>query len=420
MSSSPVGKKRVFCSSRYEHKLKKMRHASKSSCTTCSKIDKPKNHETYVSSWTMENAEALGLFYDKNICDISYFYEIFSAYKGRNRYGFIYPLEGASKTLIDSLVDQINGMINKHGVEMATGWDWTVAADWPFVWRKCCDAIKILSETCRPTVSDGEHIRSYAGLISFYRTLKEHVQEEMWRSNSYTPSEIPKEAYSELFSKFLEIFLLLPRRGGFRKSVMMIKDSTLTSTPDLHLTLPTYSAPSLFVINVVKAKICSLSDCEMFDIHQAVDNVILGQHAGELLLEFQHSCFRDLQAVFGILCIKTSVIFTCLKISTEHYKYIKDYGEDVVLKEMDVDSSSDLVENSSLEEENEYAVKFCNTKDAKLSRFEKTTDKKHSNKSGRIFYTKPFNYLVSSDRREIMEFLFWIGINCERVAVSKV
>lgn len=35
-------------------------------------------------------------------------------------------------------------------------------------------------------------------------------------------------------------------------------------------------------------------------------------------------------------------------------------------------------------------------------------------KSGSIFYTKPYNYLVSKDRRQIIDFLFWIGINFRR------
>lgn len=34
--------------------------------------------------------------------------------------------------------------------------------------------------------------------------------------------------------------------------------------------------------------------------------------------------------------------------------------------------------------------------------------------SGAVFYTKPYNYLVSRDRRQIMDFLFWIGINFRR------
>lgn len=41
-----------------------------------------------------------------------------------------------------------------------------------------------------------------------------------------------------------------------------------------------------------------------------------------------------------------------------------------------------------------------------------------SRQSGTIFYTKPYNYLISKERRDIMEFLFWLGINCERINVS--
>ena len=58
---------------------------------------------------------------------------------------------------------------------------------------------------------------------------------------------------------------------------------------------------------LLQIKKYALASCLPFNIHQALDNQLLGQHAGELLLEFQLSGFRDFQAVFGIICMQTTV-----------------------------------------------------------------------------------------------------------------
>ncbi|XP_061167085.1 uncharacterized protein LOC133175945 [Saccostrea echinata] len=410
-------KKRGGCLSK-DDGAKKKKQSSRSSDTDYNWESKSHKRKTHVSSWTKERAETYGLFYEKKASNFSEFYDLFSSCKGKSRYGFIYPLEGEEKKLLESLVEQTDKMIEKHGVEMETGWEWTVAADWPFVWTKCCDAVRVLNESCRPAVYSGNHIRCYAALVNFYMALKDYVQEEIWRSNSCTPSDVPEGTYTELCAKFFEIFLLMSRRGEFRKSVMIIKDIPTSSIPDLRLTLSTSSPPSLFVVEVVEIKKSALASCVPFNIHQALDNRVLGQHAGELLLDFQLSVFRDLQAVFGIICMQTTLIFTCLKISTKHYQFIHDFGEDVVIKGMEVDDSSDLIKSKSDDEDekDEYYKKTDHEKETTAS-----TDpnlKRDCRKSGTIFYTKPYNYLISKDRKEMMEFLFWIGINCERVTVS--
>ena len=53
------------------------------------------------------------------------------------------------------------------------------------------------------------------------------------------------------FKKYNE-FCLIYRRGEFRKSVMMIKDSPTSSTPDLRMSLSTSPPPSLVVVDVVE------------------------------------------------------------------------------------------------------------------------------------------------------------------------
>ena len=42
-----------------------------------------------------------------------------------------------------------------------------------------------------------------------------------------------------------------------------------------------------------------------FFIDSHVDDGVLGKHAGQLLLERRHSCFRP--CVMGVLCVKTEV-----------------------------------------------------------------------------------------------------------------
>lgn len=396
--------------------------------TTSSDTDywdsKPSTKKTHTSSWTKEMAEGYGLFYEKDASGFTDFYDLFGSCKGKSRYGFIYPLNGEDKKLLDSLVEQTDEMIEKYGVEMETGWEWTVAADWPFVWTKCCDAVRVLNEVGRPSVYSGNHMRCYAALVNFYKALKYYVQEEMWRSSSCTQSDVPEGTYTELCSKFFEIFLLTSRKGEFRKSVMMIKDIPTSSIPDLRLTLSTFSLPSLFVVDVVEIKKSAFAKSVPFNIHQVLDNRVLGQHAGELLLDFQLSVFRDLDAVFGIICMQTSLIFTCLKITTKHYQYIHDFGEDVVIKGMKVDDSSGLIKSISDEEdekgENKNYEKSRQHQEKKTSASPDSTMEKDLRKSGTIFYTKPYNYLISKDRKDLMEFLFWIGINCEKITVSSI
>lgn len=135
--------------------IKEIKQSSRSSDTDYSWESKEHNKKTHVSSWTKERAETYGLFYENKASDFSEFYDLFCSCNGRSRYGFIYPLEGEEKQMLDSLVEQTDRMMEGHGVEMETGWEWGVAADWPYVWTKCCDAVKVLIETYRPAVNSG-------------------------------------------------------------------------------------------------------------------------------------------------------------------------------------------------------------------------------------------------------------------------
>ena len=50
-----------------------------------------------------------------------------------------------------------------------------------------------------------------------------------------------------------------------------------------------------------------LDDKDVFHITRAVNHKVLGQHAGELLLDLRTSFLADIGAMFGVLCMKTVV-----------------------------------------------------------------------------------------------------------------
>lgn len=146
--SSPPSRERkkrdgVFCKN---EGVKSRRQSSKSSDTDYNWESKKSEKQTQISNWTKEKAEAYGLFYEKEASTFSDFYDLFSQCGGESRYGFIYPLDGEEKTMLDSLISQINEIIEKHGVEMKTDWDWAVTADWPYVFTKCRNTVKILTQ----------------------------------------------------------------------------------------------------------------------------------------------------------------------------------------------------------------------------------------------------------------------------------
>lgn len=58
-----------------------------------------------------------------------------------------------------------------------------------------------------------------------------------------------------------------------------------------------------------------------FHITEAVQHRVLEQHASQLLLDFKMSVFADIGAIFGIICMRTSVCILhsiCYNYSTSH------------------------------------------------------------------------------------------------------
>lgn len=97
-----------------------------------------------------------------------------------------------------------------------------------------------------------------------------------------------------------------------------------------------------------------------------------------------------------------------------HYANIQQYGTDLVYREIKGDNSFHMLKDESEEREEDFNYK--KSKRRKVMSENATVDEtdNEARNSGAIFYTKPYNYLVSRDRRQIMDFLFWIGINFRR------
>lgn len=127
------------------------------------------------------------------------------------------------------------------------------------------------------------------------------------------------------------------------------------------------------------------------------------------------------------------LIFTCLKMSWKHYESIKMYGEDVTIKGMTFDEEEEEEEEEDEKEDEEqeekeiketientlskskthqvHSVNTSGNLDPKI--VERKEVSKNEKRSGTIFYTRPYNYLIKDDRNQIKEFLFWLWVQVE-------
>lgn len=110
--------------------------------------------------------------------------------------------------------------------------------------------------------------------------------------------------------------------------------------------------------------------------------------------------------------------------SWKHYESIKKYGEDITIKGMtfddidgdDTDEGEEgeecKKEESEMEKEGKRKNKVKELEQLKAAGNQGKEDTT-KDRSGTIFYTRPYNFLVKDDRKQIMEFLFWLGVQLE-------
>jgi hypothetical protein len=143
-----------LCSVKRKHKqqVQKKRHRSCAdsdpSWRPIGSEDEEKGKLRSVSSWTLSRVKDYGLYYENKASPFSDFYDLFESCHGKSAHGFIFPLEGEEKNLLDTLVKHTNKMIDKYGVEKEADdmWDQRMSFRFDLVSKKkeCVEAVNNL------------------------------------------------------------------------------------------------------------------------------------------------------------------------------------------------------------------------------------------------------------------------------------
>ncbi|XP_062613969.1 uncharacterized protein LOC134275714 [Saccostrea cucullata] len=159
--------------------------------------------------------------------------------------------------------------------------------------------------------------------------------------------------------------MLSPQPGKSNKRNQVLGGVPITSIPDLRVVCYGQFPLTLGVVTVKEEKLTMPCDLDVYSAEEIPADA-LGQHAGEMLLEYEYSLFEE--AVFGILCFRTKLIFTFLKLSDEHFHSILNHKD-----------HCDICARSI------------------------------------IYYTRPYDYLIREQREAILELLFWLGLQTSSI-----
>uniref|UniRef100_K1RUW6 Uncharacterized protein n=1 Tax=Magallana gigas TaxID=29159 RepID=K1RUW6_MAGGI len=275
------------------------------------------------------------------------------------------------RKVVESLADQVDSL-DRPGITFREGEKSRTWITYRRILQKCDETLQSVDvHLNNPPMNSKLLVLSQAALHRFYMGLREFLIESDQILAKEKP--IPKHLYTNLCSKFMEVFLLNVRSGLLESSGMTIKGVKSSSDPDLRATVPVSSfgrISSVLVINVeegrsthsahyyTKKTIRAINTCQdvfftlsfqnyqnrgefsmilcifcgkpsfislqmkpdykhrvpagPFQITEAVQHRVLEQHASQLLLDFKMSVFADIGAIFGIICMRTS----CMDIDT--------------------------------------------------------------------------------------------------------
>lgn len=215
----------------------------------------------------------------------------------------------------------------------------------------------------RDTLHFQRHIDEGISRDTFYR-WKQHLEDffiffrqllDRWGTESQR-----KGRFTHLFMLFLRTCLLRPEPGLTYHETLKIEDIQVGGDPDARL--KAYSSSETIAVIEVKPE-------NVFTVDQGYENLpidrqmqpkLLGQHGIELLLQKNTSIFAS--GVAGIVCVGTRVFFTFLKITEDHFSNIVARG--------DVDNAHRAT----------------------------------------IFYTKPFDFMKPTERKQLMETLLKFAV----------
>lgn len=170
--------------------------------------------------------------------------------------------------------------------------------------------------------------------------------------------------FSYLFMLFSKICLLCPEPGDTYQETLNINGKPLSGIPDVRF-IAHHDSKVVAFTEVKKEDNFKIREFESDDgmldpfIKRKVPENILGQLAGELLLEKEKSFFTS--GVVGVLCIGTKVFITFLEIEADHYSHILETG------------------------------------------------KAKADHGAKIHYTIPLDYMKADERNKLLEVLFWFA-----------
>ncbi|CAG2254361.1 unnamed protein product [Mytilus edulis] len=178
-------------------------------------------------------------------------------------------------------------------------------------------------------------------------------------SKTVVNEDVGENIFSDIFTRFTEIFFLLPVTGR-RKSVWM--DDIIVGSIDntrYYEYIPR-GAPNPVLLMFCEVKRFPVQESENTDtwINRKLSKTVLEQVGAELVAECFSSTF--LPNVLGVICMRTEVIFVYLAISSDHVKAIRNKEE-------------------------------------------------IGNQKACIHYTEAFDIMKRENRKQISELLFWLG-----------
>ncbi|XP_062599290.1 uncharacterized protein LOC134260760 isoform X1 [Saccostrea cucullata] len=330
-----------------------------------------------VSNWKIERLDKLGLSYKNHTSNFKDFFKVVE------KFGFG-PLSEEKKSILESLTELTKKAMSK------TSFNMTRKENTEYCKGELGSCIEV-TEEIKPLwdslVSKGEltwyHTQILVHLLNFYEQLTLFL-----RARCVTYTHPPVEAnYRALLASFVKIFLLRAKQGEELRSTVNINGVPSSTAPALRLVnvgglQDIERNLCLCVISVVKRSVRRSGSPERFDIHSALSDDILAQHAGELLLEYQNTQYAskdcDSKVMLGIICLETTLVFTWLELGDIHYADIK--------------------------EGNLFQKDSTNRDEPEIQ------DKKES---GEISYTRPYDYLLREDREQILEFLYELAFQSE-------
>lgn len=327
-----------------------------------------KRKKDHVSKWTKTDLDEKNIFYNDEACSLDKFVQRVKE-RACPRRGYLFKCPAEIPDFVKDLMKYTKEALffsydeqleEDHGKEPTLVAFHEACANLKAFDKYSCELMdgyqdlnhvnrKLLSNWCMTT----EAFLKFLKL--FLSTRMRNEKESEWEGQ-----------FRELLMNFSRIFFMTPESGDARKRELEINKVRVSSIPDIHYMKDT-STPKVFdtllvlCVEVKQAAIdASTLAIRSFKANESIESKVLGQHGGELLLEKTYSAFEP--KVLGMICHRSKIIFTYMDLKSSHYKIIVEKGE--------------------------------------------VTDDKYR---CTIYYTRPFDFLIKSDRDEILEFLFWIG-----------